>query len=94
MIKEHINIFYVTKLVKNMKIKHNYDIFLENMDKKFNKTITKQPNACESKYEIDKFVSLINENYDDYQSFFYEASEIYGYLYKKPRKIKKIVIMD
>jgi SpoVK/Ycf46/Vps4 family AAA+-type ATPase len=69
-----------------MKVKFNYDTFLQNMDKKFNKQFSNDANTDGIKDEVDKFVSLISRHYDNYESFFYEASNMYDLLRKKPIK--------
>jgi SpoVK/Ycf46/Vps4 family AAA+-type ATPase len=70
-----------------MKIKYDYNTFLENMDRKFNNS-RNRPNSPapsfseelsddETKEEIDKLVSLIYEYYDNYLDFCYKATELY-----------------
>jgi SpoVK/Ycf46/Vps4 family AAA+-type ATPase len=62
-----------------MKPKYNYNTFLENMDKKFNKSNILPSNTINDdiKEEIDKFVSLVYENYDNYHDFYYKARNLY-----------------
>ncbi len=68
-----------------MKPKHNYNTFLENMDKKFNKSkiLPKTTVSDDVKEEIDKFVSLMYENYNNYHDFYYKASDLYKLCNKK-----------
>ena len=68
-----------------MKPKYNYNIFLENMDKKFNQTkiLPSSDTTSRDKDEIDKLVSLINENYNNYHDFYYKASDLYKLCNKK-----------
>ena len=64
-----------------MRTKYNYNIFLENMDNYFNKSDSnsiKNKLSCETKEEIDKLVSLICENYENYQDFYYKATALYN----------------
>jgi SpoVK/Ycf46/Vps4 family AAA+-type ATPase len=68
-----------------MKPKFNYNTFLEKIDKKFNKSIT-LPSVIVNdniKEEIDKFVSLVHENYDNHQDFYYKATDLYKLYSKK-----------
>ena len=68
-----------------MKTKFNYDTFLANMDKKFNHTKI-SPSITISddlKEEIDKLVSLIYENYNNYHEFYYNATDLYKLYDKK-----------
>jgi ATP-dependent 26S proteasome regulatory subunit len=53
------------------------------MDKKFNKPISKDEITEDVKEEIDKFVSLIYENYNNYNDFYYKATELYKLCDKK-----------
>ena len=69
-----------------MKPKYNYNTFLENMDKKFNQTKIQESNNTISddiREEIDKFVSLVYENYNNYHEFYYKASDLYKLCNKK-----------
>ena len=69
-----------------MKPKYNYNTFLENMDKKFNKSKIQESNNTISddlKEEIDKFVSLVYENYNNYHEFYYKATDLYKLCNKK-----------
>jgi SpoVK/Ycf46/Vps4 family AAA+-type ATPase len=68
-----------------MKPKYNYNTFLENMDNKFNKskTLPSSDTTSRDKDEIDKFVSLVNENYNNYHDFYYKASDLYKLCNKK-----------
>lgn len=86
-----------------MKIKYSYDIFLKNMDKKFNGS-KDRPNSAESssseeitdetKEEIDKLVSLIHDHYDNYLDFCYKATELYKVSNKIENSNNKIDFND
>jgi SpoVK/Ycf46/Vps4 family AAA+-type ATPase len=69
-----------------MKTRFNYDTFLENMDKKFINSSTIISSTSEEntksdndvmKEEIDKFISFVYENYDNYHDFYYKKRNLY-----------------